>query len=92
MFGRAPRTSFRTLASSFGRDRKLGVIDLAALQRHIKNAVEARTVLRKKVGTKIQSYRERQNEGARGGRLPNIAVVITCWCRGLGGKVRGPSS
>ena len=88
MFGRAPLTSFSTLASSTGEDWKVDALDEEALRRKVANAVEAQPRLHKVVEERVKKNHERQRQAASRGQLPNFAVgdyvVVT--------RVRRPGS
>lgn len=49
MLGAAPVTSFATLASSSGEDWKVEVLDAGAIQKKVKDVVEAQEQLNKEV-------------------------------------------
>ena len=69
IFGRAPLTSFLTMASSTGGDWKVYALDEEALRRNVTNVVEAQQRLHKVVEEQVKKNRERQRE-----QLPNCAV------------------
>ena len=74
MFGRAPLTSFLTLASSTGEYWKVGALDEEALRRKVANVVEAQQRLHKVVVKRVKKNRERQRPAASRGQLPTFAV------------------
>ena len=74
VFGRAPLTSFSTLASSTGEDWKVDTLDEEALRRKVANVVEAQQQLHKVVEEGVKKNRERHRQPASRGKLPNFAV------------------
>ena len=74
MFGRAPRTSFSTLASSSGEEWNIDSLDVDQLQQQIQSIVLAQTDLHKQVLKKVESNRARQRSAASRGVLPEFSV------------------
>ena len=74
MFGRAPLTSYSTLASLTGEDWKVDALDEEALRRKVANVVEAQQGLYKAVEERAKKNRERQRQAASRGQLPNFAM------------------
>ena len=74
MFGRAPRTTLSTLASSTDQEWRVDVLDGKALRRHVAGVVAAQAELHKQVLDKVQASRERQRASASRGVLPNFSV------------------
>ena len=84
MFGRAPLTSFSTLASSTGEDWKMGALDEEILRRKMANVVEGQQRLNKVIEERVKKNCERQRQAASRGKLPNFAVgdyVMVAWVR-----------
>ena len=87
MLGRAPLTSFSTLASSTGKDGKVDALDGEALRRKVANVVEAHQGMHKVVDDRVKKNRERQRQAASRGQLLNFAVgdyVMVARVRRLG--------
>ena len=74
MFGRAPLTSFSTLASSTGEDGKVDALDEEALRRKMANVGKAQQRLHKAVEERVKKNRERQRQAAIRGQLSNLTV------------------
>lgn len=73
MNGRAPTTSFSTLASSSGGNEwKVDVLDLGSLKQHIQNIIEAQVELHKQVATLVEKNRAKQRNAASRGKLPDF--------------------
>ena len=70
--GRAPLTSFSTLASSTGEDWKVDELDEEALRRKVAIAVEAQQRLHKVIEERMKKNRERKRKAASRGQLPNL--------------------
>ena len=74
MFGRAPRTSFSTLAATSGEEWNIDSLDVDQLQQQIQSIVLAQTDLHKQVLKKVESNRARQRSAASRGVLPEFSV------------------
>ena len=69
MHGRAPTTSFSTLASSSASDAlKVDILDPEALKQHVQNIVQAQVELHKQVATMVEKNREKQRTAASRGQ------------------------
>ena len=88
MFGRAPLTSFSTLASSTGEDWKVDVLDKEASRWRLAKVVEAQQRLHKVVEERVKKNRERQRQAANRGQLMNFALRNYV----MGARVRPPGS
>ena len=60
MFGRAPRTSFDTLASAYGETWTVDVLDPISLRNKIADVVAAQEQFHKQVSEEVRKSRERQ--------------------------------
>ena len=74
MFGRAPRTSFSTLASSTGGEWRLDVLDEDMLRQKVATVVEAQQEMHKEVAQRVEKTRAMQRQAASKGQLPNFMV------------------
>ncbi|CAB1109830.1 unnamed protein product [Ectocarpus sp. CCAP 1310/34] len=74
MFGRAPRTSFSTLASSSGEAWNIDTLDATKLKQQVQNVIQTQAVLHKQVQQKVDHNRARQRAAASRGDLPAFTV------------------